>query len=121
MTTQTIEDILKIKEGTNLEGLHIEREDLVEIDDMEETVIESTYEEGKLLRFKTAKRDGDAIVRSEFNAVAVGGRNRLGSGIFYGEDHDVNPTSEGNGKKPYTIFASTTYSELNAFLRRFGR
>ncbi|MEK6897572.1 MAG: hypothetical protein AABW93_03510 [Nanoarchaeota archaeon] len=69
-----------------------------------EIITEVVYEDKKLERFRTARRDGEAIVESDYCVDEAGKTRQLFSGIYF-------------GKKTPPFNASERYFKLDKFLR----
>ena len=99
-----IEEIVMDLKNMNLRNFEMKEEDIVLIEGKKEYVTFTYYEDGRLIRFRTLRREGETIVETGYNVNPEGKLESLFSGIYHEKD-----------TPPYRA-SKARYSELNKFL-----
>ena len=110
--------IVRLEEITDVEDFFLKKRDSFERNGTSEVVVETYSENGRLLRFRTVRREGEVIFELGYNINRISGRiDQSFTGVHHEKDTDYTGTSG----KTYTIYSSRRYPELNDFLQKSGR
>lgn len=106
-----IETAVKKIESTDFRNAELKTGDIFSANGKAEIVIETYYEEKRLIRFRTARREGDGRIAESHYSVneKTGKEHQDYSGICYGDDNNPH------------FHASERYFELNRFLEEQER